>query len=305
MAEASPDGFIVRFLRSDGRSAGLGALVGPRHVITCAHVVNAALGLDRRSQDRPGESARIEFPLLRVAKSQLLTATVNGWRPPPKSGAAAEDDIAGLIVEGDLPAGAVPALVAADPPQPGTLVRVFGYPSAPARPDGGYVTATITGQVTNGRLQLDSSDNSALRVQPGFSGSPVIDDAIGRMVGLIGQAPEAKSGDRDSYAIGPALLREAWPDVIAHGIRSAHSQAGPLSILHISGPRLRSDTDENQELFDQLRHDLATLADDHGLRPDILVVTGDLADGGLPGEYGRAFGFLRASPGTQESREST
>jgi DNA-binding beta-propeller fold protein YncE len=292
MAEASPGMFIVRFLTSDGRPAGLGALVGPRQVITCAHVVNAALGLDRRSQGQPDESARIEFPLLSGTEAQPHTASVSMWRPPPAPAATTGDDITGLIVHGDLPAGAAPALLAADPPQPGTPVRVFGYPSAPARPEGGFVTAQIAGQVASGRLQLNSSDDSALRVQPGYSGSPVIDDAIGRIVGLIGLAPDAKSGDRDSYAIGPALLREAWPDVFGRSTRSPRTRTEPLSILHVSAPRFRSDVTEEQELFEQLRRDLATVADDHGLRPDVLVVTGDLADGGLPGEYRRAFDFL-------------
>jgi WD40 repeat protein len=292
MAEASSEAFIVRFLATDGRPTGLGVLVGPRHVITCAHVVNAALGLDHRSQEQPSEPVRIEFPLLSDAKATPLTATVSVWRPPPKPDATAGDDIAGLIIQDGLPTGAAPALLAADAPQPSTPVRVFGYPSIPDRPEGAFVAARIAGPATNGRLQLDSSGDAALRVQPGFSGSPVIDDAIGRMVGLIGVAPYAKSGDRDSYALGPGLLREAWPDVMGRGTRSARIRTEPLSILHVSAPRFRTDGDEDQALFDYLRRDLATLADDHGLRPDLLVVTGDLADGGLPGEYRRAFGFV-------------
>ena len=39
-------------------------LAGPRHVVTCAHVVNAALGLDPRTQGKPGSPVRVDFPLL-------------------------------------------------------------------------------------------------------------------------------------------------------------------------------------------------------------------------------------------------
>jgi len=39
---------------------------------------------------------------------------------------------------------------------------------------------------------------------------------------------------------------------------------------------------------------LAELAEDHGLRPDLLVVTGDLAERGLPSEFRQATEFLAA-----------
>jgi hypothetical protein len=98
--------------------------------------------------------------------------------------AAAGDDIAGLVLS-DMPAGAMPARLAIDPPRAGTAVRVFGSPRS--RPDGGWVEATIQGAVAGGRLQLDSY--SALRVERGFSGSPVVDEAIGQVVGLVALAP--------------------------------------------------------------------------------------------------------------------
>jgi len=45
MADPSPDTFIVRILGPGALPVGVGALVGPRHILTCGHVVNAALGL--------------------------------------------------------------------------------------------------------------------------------------------------------------------------------------------------------------------------------------------------------------------
>jgi hypothetical protein len=47
-------------------TAGLGLLVGGEQVVTCAHVVNTALGRGQREQKPPDESdvVQLEFPQL-------------------------------------------------------------------------------------------------------------------------------------------------------------------------------------------------------------------------------------------------
>ena len=115
-----------------------------------------------------------------------------------------------MLIDERAPDGTAAARLAVDTPRPGRAVRVFGYPAG--RPDGGWVEAAVRGPVGGGRLQLDS--DSALRVQRGFSGSPVFDDGIGRVVGLIASAPLG-AAERDSYAIGADRLRLAWPEVLA------------------------------------------------------------------------------------------
>lgn len=205
-----PESFIVRFLRPDGKGiAGVGTLVGPKHVVTCAHVVNTALGLDQRRQAQPDCPVLVDFPFLGGdAAGTALTARVAAWRPPP--GAPGNDDIAGLVIEDDLPDGASPAHLAADSPQPDSVVQVFGF--IPGRPNGGWVPATVRGRVANRRLQLDSKSDSALRVQPGFSGTPAIDNSIGQVVGIIAESAKS-ANDTDSYAVAADVLREAWPEV--------------------------------------------------------------------------------------------
>jgi hypothetical protein len=215
MAEAAPESFTVRITGPGGRVGGLGALVGARQVVTCAHVVNVALGLDALAQARPRERVWVEFPLLDGSGGASLAADVAMWRPP-STVSAAGDDLAGLeLTDGQLPAGAVPARFTVEPPRAGWNARVFGYPATAARPDGSWVAISIRGLVGNGRLQLDSTLDSALRVEPGFSGSPVLDDASGRIAGLLVVAPTPQSGMRDSYAVAAERLRLAWPEVLA------------------------------------------------------------------------------------------
>lgn len=298
MADPTPETFTVRVLSPDGqRSGGLGALVGPQHVITCAHVVNAALDLDLRAQGKPSKAVRIVFPFLPDARGKTVSATVQIWRPPSKPGAAG-DDIAGLFIEGSLPDDAILGRLAADPPRPGSAVRVFGYPADPPRPAGSLVAAVVRGSVPGGRLQLDSDSSSALHVQRGFSGSPVFDDSIGRIVGLVAQAAAGGSAS-DSYAVGTSLLHDVWPEVLGARPTGSPRPRAELTILHVSGPRFSSaDTMPQEALFGQLHRDITEIGNRHGLHPDLLIVTGDLADAGLPGEYRQATEFLGALAGS-------
>lgn len=273
-----PEAFTARILDPNGTPAGVGVLVAERHILTCAHVVNAALGRNELAQERPAEAVALDFPLL--PGEPQVRATVESWLPPPRDGAAG-DDIAGLVLAGEprAPEGAAPARLAVDPPRPGRMVRVFGCPGS--RPDGAWVEATVQGSVSGARIQLDS--RAALRIERGFSGSPVFDESIGQVVGLVALAP-ARAGERDSYALGTERLRLAWPAVLGeHGRR--HQDAAEVTVLHVSGPRFGGCVHREMD-------DLGYLEAEHGLRPDLLVVTGDLTERGRPSEFRQAIEFL-------------
>jgi hypothetical protein len=101
-----PDfGLAVRELDANGTTVGVGVLVGPQEILTCAHVVNSALGRDRRAQDQPAGEVTVEFA---AGDGPPLRARVQRWLPPPRAGAAG-DDIAGLIlISTELPQKAPP-----------------------------------------------------------------------------------------------------------------------------------------------------------------------------------------------------
>jgi WD40 repeat protein len=287
MGDVSPEAFTVRLLAPDGRPAGIGVLVSGRHILTCAHVVNAALGRDLTAEDRPDAIVRVDFPFLFYEEDEPLSARVVHWVPPPTADRAG-DDIAGLeFAEGSLPWRAVPARFAVERPRPPRVVRLYGCPAG--RPDGEWVDATIRERVASGRFQLDSG--AAHKIRKGFSGSPVFDAETGLVVGLVAMA-SPRSQDPDSYAIGADQLRLTWPEVLDR--RGPHpSQRREVVILHLSGTRC----DANGELAESLKHlpdDVIRLAEQSGVRPDLLVVTGDLSEHGRRGEFERAFGFIGA-----------
>ncbi|MGH3913025.1 MAG: hypothetical protein ACRDTC_06400, partial [Pseudonocardiaceae bacterium] len=136
MTDVPDSGSIIRVLNAVGRTVGVGVLLPAGQILTCAHVVNAALGRDERAADQPAAEVTVTFA---TAQEAPLRARVQCWLPPPRVGTAgrpgaAGDDIAGLILTSDVPAGGTPARLAANPPARGQVVDVFGYPGTPPRP---------------------------------------------------------------------------------------------------------------------------------------------------------------------------
>jgi hypothetical protein len=213
-----PRGFVVKLVGPRDRTAGVGVLVGPRRALTCAHVVNAALGRGTRDQERPAGEVTLELPLLEGRPRR--TARVSRWRPP--SPGVPGDDLALLELTEVAPAGAAAARLDHATPEPGRTVDVFGYPGSPPRPDGGWARAIVGREVGNGRLQLEAAPGSALVIQPGYSGSPLVDRETERVLGLVSAAPQPGTGARDSYAIPVRRLTQAWPDLGDDGVRARH-----------------------------------------------------------------------------------
>jgi energy-coupling factor transporter ATP-binding protein EcfA2 len=207
--------FLARFPHEAApqRTHGVGFLVAEQHVLTCAHVVNLALGRDRRAQNPPTELVDLEFPL---ADDAFCRAQVTRWEPPPPSGIRGSEgaDIAGLvIVRGKPPPGVTPARLTSGV-SAGCQVDVFGCPDGVTRrPDGVWAPGRVAGVVGGELLQIDADRDAAWQAQPGFSGSPVIDRASGAVIGMF-KAASTHDEHRESYAIPTSVLCAAWADVL-------------------------------------------------------------------------------------------
>lgn len=216
---AAREGFVVRVLRAGSAvPAGVGFVVGDRQVLTCAHVVNTALGRTQRDQQAPGAQARVQvdFPLLRdPEEAPLRNCRVEVWVPPPVAGVTG-GDVAGLALVGEgLPVGAGPARLAEAVDVREAKVDLFGYPGEPPRPDGAWSHCALGGVVGGGMIQLEANSEAALRAQPGYSGSPAViaNRAGDAVVGMLAVASRDDEG-RDAYAIPIARLVDAWPEVL-------------------------------------------------------------------------------------------
>ncbi|WP_062430629.1 nSTAND1 domain-containing NTPase [Herbidospora daliensis] len=216
MARTSPDRYLARVLSRTGRKpVGVAFAAGDRHVVTCAHVINTALGVDERSTDDPsGAWVEVEFPFAADSGSRVTRmAAVVRWMP--RGGLPFDEtDVAGLELEADLPPGVEPATLAADDGPCGER-RVGAW--GPNRDGGaartGNVAGTLAGAYDAARLQVDVDLRGSFRVQHGYSGGPVWDQGTGQVVGIVQAVPTSSRAD-DVYVVSAATLVRAWPEVL-------------------------------------------------------------------------------------------
>ncbi|MEU9504691.1 trypsin-like peptidase domain-containing protein [Micromonospora sp. NPDC048170] len=211
---------IVRILDGDRAGVGLGLLVGPCEVVTCAHVVARALGLPERlpeaSTSAPDAPVLLEFPLL--GQDRFLTARVEVWQP------IAEDesgDVAGLRLYGTLPEGAHPTPLARSAGVSGHGFVAYGSSARDAAGIGTWVVGEIRGVVRHGWLQLaPDATADAPRVEPGFSGTPLWDRHRGQVVGLVRAVRRHRGVAVEGFALPADTVLTAWP-LLADQVRAA------------------------------------------------------------------------------------
>lgn len=184
----------------DGEPVGAGLLIASRTILTCAHVVNAALGRDIDDADPPVADAvvSLDFPALQEPgedEPRRLQASVEAlaWRAPVPDGVPFKPgaDLALLhLADGTtLPTAAGPATLIPHE-QFGAETVAFGFPAS--HPNGrsasGRLRATIAGGLIEVRAERDDDDT----IVAGFSGTPLwveIDGAwraIGQVVRMTG-----------------------------------------------------------------------------------------------------------------------
>ncbi|MEU8785191.1 trypsin-like peptidase domain-containing protein [Streptomyces sp. NPDC048637] len=200
IAGAGPDAPLQQSfasVRHGDHAIGAGVLVAERLVLTCAHVVNSALGRDRFAQDTPGPGDTVTLRLPHVAAGRDLTARVlrELWVPPRATAAGSapvepgrvpyHGDLAVLELTGAAPEGAEPApflqhsyanetiaLWASGNPLP--TVRAVPRVSAPP-----WIALDVLG---------------GAQVTEGFSGGPLWDRARQAVVGLVAAVHRAPEG---------------------------------------------------------------------------------------------------------------
>ncbi len=171
--------------------AGVGFLIGLRTALTCAHVLEAARA--------PNGTVQVDFPLLPNAPRLLARAV----QEDPTA------DVAVLELTEASPDGAAPLVLKEGGDLRGRPFRAFGFPKG--YPDGVWASGVIRAPDAQGRLLIEDIKETGYRVQPGFSGSPVWDDALGGVVGMV-VAVEMNPTIRAACVIPTSVLRRFCPD---------------------------------------------------------------------------------------------
>jgi hypothetical protein len=194
--ESSSPLSIARFKNAKGGVVGGGVLVADDLILTCAHVVNAALGRAPTSPERPTEELTIDFPLVGGGEHTGRIAT---WSPLVAVGSG---DVAVLRL--DAGAGLPPVPLIARAPDADERLAVFGF--IQGHPDGVWKRdITVAGPATGGWAQVGGTRGRDYRLAQGFSGCPVFDVTF-RAVGILAQADADPSVDTGLYIPSPVLV---------------------------------------------------------------------------------------------------
>lgn len=189
------------------RPVGAGFLVTPEHVITCAHVINDALGRKLNATAPPEVEVLLDFPLLN--NPPLLRARILHWFPVREEAAVGElEDIAVLELLPDIPppseARPAPVVLPNDGSFHGQPVRMCGFPIGVDQ--GTYANGILQGLTGKGWVEIHHQDRRM--VEQGFSGTAVWSVRENAVCGMT----VTRLSKRDAaYMIPAALLIKALP----------------------------------------------------------------------------------------------
>jgi Trypsin-like peptidase domain len=225
---------VVAIHAADGRIVGAGCLIDAKYVLTCGHVVAAALGSARKLdglrvaisligiRDRPTVWARIE----RVLGTHLMS------------------DVALLEIVGNIGLS-VPAVEFARPlSHGGKDYSVMGFPLGD--PQGRNVTGTLNAADAFGLVQMDRG--GALSVLGGFSGAPVWSNELRAFVGLVVTEQESMG---ISWCIPSQVLCNFHPD-LAVRFRIPPSDRPAVHDLETDDPNLQMFSDVSKDEYREL-----------------------------------------------------
>lgn len=192
----------VQIINEEGGVSGAGILLNEAYILTCAHVI--APGFKEVSPTDAYEiKIRINIPSVQLD----CKASIVYWDE--------EKDIAGLELPESLSESKKEELFS----QPlltklstlrGRQVNVFGFPRRKDNPNGIWSAGVVRGQQTGSLMQLDPTGDTANLVEGGFSGGPVVDVSLEKIVGML-TSYDSKS--RAAYFLPMAVVESAWTEL--------------------------------------------------------------------------------------------
>lgn len=217
----------VRVLSVSGSVQGAGILVLPGVVLTCAHVVAAAIGQRQgRTAEMPVGTVLVDVPGCPGGIAGEAGVVPDAWFPGPLAGGSG-GDLAVLRTAWTPPGGTAVARVGrcGEPDQ--REVHVYGFPAG--APEGLWNRARLVGRGGPHRdwIQLEGIGTAGTRVSHGFSGAGVWDPVTRRVVGMITAAytdPQARA----SWMLPSEAAARMWPGLTA-ALEPPPPPRGPLA----------------------------------------------------------------------------
>jgi hypothetical protein len=175
-----------------GEVVGTGFLVAERYVLTCAHVVQAALGsLENCLDQQIAVTFLFAYPGAKQT-SQVIFCEYHELNDPQPDKRGR--DFAVLYLSAPLPGAIKPVTLANLNKAEDVPIKSLGFPDEIGR----NLKATTRGEVGTGWIQIQGTEQTDLATEEGFSGAPVWCASAQAFVGMIvardRRRPEAKMG---------------------------------------------------------------------------------------------------------------
>lgn len=213
---------IARVYHTNGAIVGAGFLVSETQLLTCAHVVTAALGIPADTATAPTALVEVDFPL--IAPGQKVSAEVVFWSPvnPTQTG----EDIAGLVLKSAAPSECQPVRLVTADEYWNHAFQIFGFPSQ--RDVGIWASGVLRDRLANGWVQMEDIKAQGYAVQPGFSGAPVWDEQLQGVVGMAVAAEKKREEAKAGFMIPTSELIAVWGEMSDRTV-SFQAQTGSVA----------------------------------------------------------------------------
>ena len=206
---------IIRLFYQE-QVVGIGFLVSEQYALTCAHVVAEALTISSTAESCPDGEIEVDFPLLN--STDKFSATVVCWHPESAlNSEEAMEDVAVLKLE-NLPPSAQPTRLILSENLSNNPFKVFGCPSGVSF--GVWATGVLSEQNAKQWFQLEDTKETGYVIEAGFSGSPVWDEQLQGVVGMVVAADRLRETARVAFMIPTQTLVKAWQNLESIVIRT-------------------------------------------------------------------------------------
>jgi hypothetical protein len=223
-----------------GDIVGMAIVLDDQHVVTCAHVVNAALGRNFEDPSRPAKRSRISIAFPFAPKAKSKSGWVCCWHP---MGPEPISDIAVLEFEDGVPESAGKARLTQSLDIKDHEIEVYGIRG---QGGGNHVDGKLKGLIRNGTVQFDGTNATGIFIEPGFSGAAVWDKKLNAVVGMV-SAKNLKRRERVAYMIPISVLKEAWPALPDSESVRRNRSARPGGMSRANSPRAGRPTEDAGE----------------------------------------------------------
>ncbi|WP_193431309.1 trypsin-like peptidase domain-containing protein [Moorena producens] len=224
---------IIRLFYQE-QVVGIGFMVSEHYALTCAHVVAEALLIDSTTQSCPEGEINVDFPLL--DSTDKFSARVVCWHPVSElDSEEAIEDIAVLKLD-HLPASAHQTRLILSENIANNRFKVFGCPRKV--PFGVWATGVLSEQNAKQWIQLEDTKVTGYSIEPGFSGSPVWDEKLQGVVGMVVAADRKRETAKVAFMIPTQILFKAWSHLESIVIRTkeekpVNPRLSPAKIKHL------------------------------------------------------------------------